>query len=161
VFWRNEQIRGTDEPAERATTPGGVFSRRFLKETLASSNGAEAVMVFWRNEQIRGTDEPAERATTPSGALFTRISSRNRQFERRSRASVKHELFEQIRYTRNDAEHVTLFLRNGEICGTNASRNERRRRTERFRVDFGRVAKRARDAVLAKPTICGTSTDAE
>ena len=106
-------------------------------------------------------DEPAERATTPSGALFTRISSRNRQFERRCRASVKNKLFEQIRDMRNDAEHVTLFLRNGEIWGTNALRNERRRTTERFRVDFGLVAKRARDAVLAKPTICGTSTDAE
>jgi len=97
----------------------------------------------------------------PSGALFTLISSRNRQFKRRRRASVKNELFEQIGDMRNDAEHVTLFLRNGEISGTNALRNKRRRRTERFRVDFGRVAKRSRDAVLAKPTICGTSNDAE
>ena len=106
-------------------------------------------------------DEPAERATTPSGALFTRISSRNRQFERQRRASVKDKLLEQIHDTRNDAEHVTLFFRNGEICAMNALRNERRCRMERFRVDFGRVTKRARDAVLAKPTICGTSTDAE
>jgi len=97
----------------------------------------------------------------PSGALFTRISSRNRQFERQHRASVKNELFEQIRDMRNDAEHGRLFLRNGEICRTNALRNKRRRRTERFCVDFGRVAKRARDVVLAKPTICERSTDAE
>jgi len=33
VFWRNEQISATDEPAERATTPGRVFSRGFLDET--------------------------------------------------------------------------------------------------------------------------------
>jgi len=139
---RNRQI----ERRRRASVKNNLFEH--IRDTRKD---AEHVTLY----------EPAEREMTPSGALFTRISSRNRQFERRRRASVKNKLFEQIRDTRNDAKHVTLFLRNGEICGTNALRNERRRRTEHFHVDFGRVAKRACDAVLAKPTICGTSTDAE
>jgi len=97
VFWRNEQIRGTDEPVERAMMPGREFSRRFLKETFASSNGAEAVMVFWWNEQIRGTDESAERATTPGGAFSRGFLDETDDF-------------------RN--EHGTPFLRNGRICRT-------------------------------------------
>jgi len=73
------------------------FSRGFLKETLAPSNGAEAVTVFWQNEQICGTDEPAERATTPRGAFSPGFLDETDHF-------------------RN--QHVMLFLQNGRICRT-------------------------------------------
>jgi len=73
------------------------FSREFLKETLASSNGAEAVTVFWRNEQIHKTDVPAERATMPGGAFSRGFLDETDDF-------------------RN--EHGTQFLRNGRICRT-------------------------------------------
>jgi len=82
---------GTSDDAEQ------YFSCRFLKETLAPSNSAEAVMVFWRNEQIRGTDEPAEAATIPGAAFSCGFLDETDDF-------------------RN--EHVTLFLRNGRICRT-------------------------------------------
>ena len=73
------------------------FSCGFLKETLASSNGAEAVTVFWRNEQIRRMDKPAERATMPGGAFSRGFIDETDDY-------------------RN--EHVMLFLRNVQICRT-------------------------------------------
>ena len=61
MFWRNEQIRRTNKPAERATTPSGAFSRGFWEQAAELQNGG-----VWNSQRKR--ENPG---MTASGAFRT------------------------------------------------------------------------------------------
>jgi len=96
VFWRNEQIRGTDEPAERATMLGGAFSYGFLDKMVDFRN--EHMTLFLRNGRICRTDEFAEQ--TLCGTSDD------------AEPSVLCGILEETVVSSNSAESVTVFWQN-------------------------------------------------
>jgi len=121
VFWRNEQISATDEPAERATTPGRAFSRGFLDETDDFRN--EHVTLFLRNGRTCKTDEFAERTLC--------------EMSDNAERSVLCGILEKTVVSSNSAESVTVFWRiDSEFGGRTSLWNEQRQPAECFPTDF-------------------------
>ena len=171
MFWRSEQIRGTNKPEERATTPSGAFSRGFLEQAAGLQNGG-----MWNSQSKRENPE-----ATASGAFRTGFV--NKGAEHGMRTSNSSQLLERtLCATSDDAENGTWTSNSIKFAEQRSLWSEQQRQAERFPVDF--LTKRAnlgnawtrriyetddfqneymtlflRNGRIAERTLCRTSND--